>query len=225
MRISLNANAKGTIAFPAHSTHHIDVVVNWNEYIDELLNLPKECHPVAVCLYFLDVQKMRDGKPFDQPFESSGREIFENGYKFRMNFRSADEGYFYFFNEGKDTNGQVNYNILHPIPIPGKDQALSEKNKIIQTEWNIFGGTAEMEKVWLIWTKNKQELLEGAVKEAFNQMGRVADSKKKEELRKFIAENNQQKLNSELEKGDSTKRIKLTGESDIIVYLIELEHR
>src|SRR5262249_22584568 len=31
--------------------------------------------------YFLLVQKMRNGKPFEEPFKSSGREIFESGYK------------------------------------------------------------------------------------------------------------------------------------------------
>src|SRR5262249_44729187 len=37
-----------------------------------------------VLTYSLTVQKMRDGKPFQNEFESSGQEIFENGWKFRL---------------------------------------------------------------------------------------------------------------------------------------------
>ena len=38
--------------------------------------------------YSLTVQKMRYEKPYQDEFESSGQEIFENGWKFRMNLSS-----------------------------------------------------------------------------------------------------------------------------------------
>lgn len=97
--------------------------------------------------YWLEVQKIRGGRPFGESFESSGREIFESGYKFRLNYKNENTGYFYLFNEGKNADGKINFNILYPIPIAGKDSALTEKDKPIQTVWNTFGGTAATEKV------------------------------------------------------------------------------
>src|SRR5205807_1149876 len=49
--------------------------------------------------YSLTVQKMRDGKPYQDEFESSGQEIFENAWKFRMNLSSPQDGYLYLINQ------------------------------------------------------------------------------------------------------------------------------
>jgi serine/threonine protein kinase len=65
--------------------------------------------------YYLSVQKMRDGKPYEEPFRSSGREIFESGYKFKTVLKSDADGYLYLFNEGKNKKGEIEYYLLHPI--------------------------------------------------------------------------------------------------------------
>ena len=42
--------------------------------------------------YWLTVQKYRDERPYQNPFESSGREIFEPGWKFRFQFPEFHPG-------------------------------------------------------------------------------------------------------------------------------------
>src|SRR6185369_4678989 len=64
--------------------------------------------------YSLTVQKMRDSKPYQGEFESSGQEIFENGWKFRMNLDSPQEGYLYLLNEGPADGDVTTYNVLFP---------------------------------------------------------------------------------------------------------------
>ncbi len=64
--------------------------------------------------YMLTVQKMRGGRPYQEPFESSGQEIFENGWKFRMNINSPQTGYLYLLNEGP-AEGRRN-NLQHAFP-------------------------------------------------------------------------------------------------------------
>src|SRR5258708_4664524 len=64
--------------------------------------------------YSLTVQKMRDGRPYQDTFESSGQEIFENGWKFRMNLSSPQEGYLYLLNEGPAPGDATTYNVLLP---------------------------------------------------------------------------------------------------------------
>jgi hypothetical protein len=52
-------NAKGTIAFPAHSTPNIDDISDIHEYIKHLNQLPEEYHPISVCLHMHDINKGR----------------------------------------------------------------------------------------------------------------------------------------------------------------------
>ncbi|MBE9138806.1 FkbM family methyltransferase [Nodosilinea sp. LEGE 07088] len=54
-QIELDPEASGTVAFPVHSTHLIDVAIDWDKYADDLLNLPAEFQPVTMCLYWKDL--------------------------------------------------------------------------------------------------------------------------------------------------------------------------
>ena len=74
--------------------------------------------PERSLAYSLTVQKMRDGKPYQGEFQSSGQEIFENGWKFRMNLTSPQEGYVYLLNEGPAEGGVATYNVLFPEERP-----------------------------------------------------------------------------------------------------------
>lgn len=56
-RIERTPDAKGTLAFPAHSTPVIDVMMDYGVYADSLLSLPKEFFPIAVCLHMHDIKK------------------------------------------------------------------------------------------------------------------------------------------------------------------------
>jgi hypothetical protein len=50
-------DAKGTIAFPAHTTIHLEDRSNVNVYMDQLRGLPAEYQPVGICLHPTDVLK------------------------------------------------------------------------------------------------------------------------------------------------------------------------
>lgn len=54
-KINKSKNAKGTIIFPSHSTHCVDVVLDWNTYAKQLLKLPQYLHPITVCVYWKDL--------------------------------------------------------------------------------------------------------------------------------------------------------------------------
>lgn len=55
--IKKNENAKGTIAFPIHSTSDIDVLFDIDDYIRQLKELPERFQPVSVCLHIHDIKK------------------------------------------------------------------------------------------------------------------------------------------------------------------------
>lgn len=54
---SIASDAKGTIAFPAHSTPSIDEVGGFEKYIEQLKQLPEKYHPVTICMHMHDIQK------------------------------------------------------------------------------------------------------------------------------------------------------------------------
>ncbi len=58
--IGLAPDARGTLAFPAHSTHHITAEFDVDGYIGQLLALPEAFQPVSVCLYWKDILLGRD---------------------------------------------------------------------------------------------------------------------------------------------------------------------
>lgn len=88
-------SAKGTIAFPAHSTPSIDDVSDIEIYIKQLLTLPEQFQPVSVCLHMHDINKGRH-KVFEKhgiPVHTAGNaeddRFAERFYDIIKNFRYA----------------------------------------------------------------------------------------------------------------------------------------
>ena len=63
--------------------------------------------------YSLTVQRMRGGREYKEPFESTGREIFEGGWRFRINLSTPKPGYLYLINEGRKASGALGYTVLY----------------------------------------------------------------------------------------------------------------
>ncbi len=173
--------------------------------------------------YALLVQKMRDGKKFQAPFESSGQEIFENGYQFQMNFTPPDTGYLYVFAEGLDDKGEKILTIAFPTPLKNNGSANVSANQKYETGWNEFGGKIGTENFWIIWNKEKSEIAEDSRADAFKNTGKIADDTLKNKLKDYLEKgrNDKAKASKDTEK----KLTKVDFEGDSIVYLIQLEHR
>ena len=58
--IKIKKNAKGTVAFPSHSTLFIEAHYDIDDYCNELKKLPKEFHPITICLLYPDIKRGRD---------------------------------------------------------------------------------------------------------------------------------------------------------------------
>jgi serine/threonine protein kinase len=171
--------------------------------------------------YWLNVQKMRDGKEFQEPFKSSGQEVYENGYKFQLNADSSKKGFLYLFNEGTGEQ-KDRFGILFPTPKRNDGSAQVAANEALNTGWNVFSGDTGTEKCWLIWTEEENSMLEDVRKNAFENKGAVQNASL-ENLKKFISENTATQATV---KKDSQNRQVVVEEADkVLVNLIELEHR
>ncbi len=94
-KIGKSDDAKGTIAFPAHSTDAIDNISDVQVYIDQLKNLPPEYQPVSVCLHATDVKKglhrdfIRNGFSVYTAGDPFSGKFIERFYSIIRNFKYA----------------------------------------------------------------------------------------------------------------------------------------
>jgi serine/threonine protein kinase len=174
--------------------------------------------------YSLTVQKMRDGQPYQEPFESSGQEIFENGYKFRLNLSSPQSGYLYVFNEGADEKAGMSLTIIYPTPSTNKGSAKLDANQSMRTNWNRFGGRAGTEEFWIVWSASPVTEMEAARDSAFrNHEGALTDAAMVRTVKEFLTKHSDPKL--ETKKDTMKQQTDVRGNGDLLVKLVELEHR
>lgn len=173
--------------------------------------------------YSLSVQKMRDGKAYQDPFKSCGQEIFESGYKFKFNLLNPEAGYFYLFDEGKADDGNTYFNILYPTPKRNGGAASVAANQFIETAENNFGGKPDTEKLWILWSKELIPQLEVAKSAAFIGTGKIRDMAESNSLRMFLQEHSANP--PEVIKDANCRQSTIIAKTDVVVSLLYLEHR
>jgi tRNA A-37 threonylcarbamoyl transferase component Bud32 len=178
--------------------------------------------PTQTLAYSLTVQKMRDGKPFQDEFESSGQEIFENGWKFRMNLNSPQDGYLYLLNEGP-AGDTVTYNLLFPEAKTNNGSPRVSADQKLQTAWMRFDDHQGTEKFWIVFSKTAVKELE-AVTNSINDVdqGQIKDSAPARALRDYLQKHSVPK--PEVAKDSAKKQTIVKGQGEVLVNFIELEH-
>ena len=174
--------------------------------------------------YSLSVQKMRNGKPFEQPYQTTGAAILENGYWVRLNISSPQAGYLYLVNEGPAGNGLVTYNMLFPMPSMNGGSAQLETNQQQSTAWFELDKNQGTEKLWLIWSETTVAELE-AVKGVVNptQKGTVTNPDQVDAVRSFLKQHPAAGTEVQTDAENNLNRLTATG--GVLVNLIRLEHR
>ncbi len=186
-------------------------------------NNPATPLPERSLEYSLTVQKMRYGKPYQEQFESSGQEIFENGWKFRMNINSPEEGYLYLLNEGPAASGQTTYNLLFPEAKSNGGSARVTADQKLQTAWMRFVENPGTEKFWIVWAASPVKELEdvtGAVNA--RQQGEISDAVQAKAVHDFLDQRSSPK--PAVAKDSQKKLTTVKAKGDTLVSFVELEH-
>ena len=173
--------------------------------------------------YSLTVQKMREGKPYQETFESSGREVFENGWKFRMNLSSPQAGFLYLLNEGPAAGDATTYNVLFPEAKTNNNSPRVSAEQRLQTAWMRFDEHQGTEKFWLVWSASPVKELDAAT-DSVNEkdQGEIKDSAQARAVREFLDKHSSPK--PEVAKDSAKKQTTVKGQGDVLVNFIELEH-
>jgi serine/threonine protein kinase len=173
--------------------------------------------------YSLTVQKMREGKPYQSPFQSSGRDFYENGWRFRLNFSSLQFGYLYLINEGPAKAG-ISYWLLFPMPSVNDASAKIEANQKMATGWFKFNENTGDEKIWVLWSAQPISELETLKADVLNpeEQGEIRNPLQRDTVRRLLTTLNQSKSESQEDRVKLQTEVKGRGRS--LIHLIELSH-
>ncbi len=185
---------------------------------------PQPSPPERTFNYWLNVQKMRDRKPHQKAFLSSGRDIFETGYKFRINVSSPDPGFLYVFNEGGPTPSGTSFTIVYPTPSTNKGASGVGANQLITTNWNTFAGETGTENFWIVWSASLVPELEAAKAEAFKHPEGGLTGEILVATRKFLLMK-QDEVKTRYATNNELHQTTVRGNGDLLVRMVEFQHR
>jgi serine/threonine protein kinase len=168
--------------------------------------------------YWLTVQKYRDGLPYQREFQSSGREIFEPGWKFKLNVRSPQEGFLYVLNQ--EPGGK--YVLLFPLPSHKNGSAHIEANEQLETSWYIFDDQPGTERFRLVWAAGPVPELE-QFRALVNPIDRglISDPAQVNIVSDFLKQHDASQVASDQQQNRQTS---VRGRGEVLVALVELEH-
>jgi len=156
-------------------------------------------------------------------FPSNGQDIFESGDKFRLNVSCPEPGYVYLFNEGTPEPGGTSFTIIYPTPEINNGSASVGKNQPLQTNWNTFGGLPGTENFWIVWSTSPVSELESAKTEAFKHDGGLT-GETLDAVKKFLTTRDAE-VNAKTSRDKETQKTTLRGSGDVLVKLVEFQHR
>jgi len=179
--------------------------------------------PTHSFIYSLTVQRMRNRRAFQAAFQSTGQDVFDTGDKFQLNVMSNNSGYVYVFNEGTPGPNVSSFTIIYPIPSVNNGSASVGANQWARTNWNTFGGQPGTENLWIVWSTASVPQLETGKVEAFNNNGRLT-GQSLDAVKAFLT-TKEKESNSKINRDKATQHTTVRGVGDVVVRLLELQHR
>lgn len=209
----------GVIVLVAISMFGVPTLQRWRESSREAARIA--ALPQRTIHYWLTVQKMRDGQPYMDPFESSGREIFENGWRFRFNLESAEAGFLYLLNEGPDAEGRT-LRVLYPTPSIRGGSARVDGGHPVETGVYRMDEHTGTEHYWIVWSASELLELERAKRWANpDDQGVIRDRAEADRVRTVLTTHeNDTKIDVEATSGRTAVR----GRGDVLAIQANLSH-
>ena len=167
--------------------------------------------------YWLTVQKMRNGKEYQDPFKSNGQDTFESGDKFRLNVSSPDPGYLYLINEGQRVPNSTSFVMVYPSQAINNGSASLGANQPVQSDWTIFRGPAGAENFWIVWSASPVTQIESAKNGGLKDQNLVT-------VKEFLRMK-QDEVKVRVTHYKASQTVLVRGPGDVLVTLAEFNHR
>jgi serine/threonine protein kinase len=180
--------------------------------------------PTNTFNYWLTVQKMRDGKEYQDPFKSNGEEIFESGDRFRLNVASPNPGYLYVINEEPPARNSTSFVMIYPSRATNNGSATLGANQPVQSDWTIFRGPAGAENFWIVWSASPVMQMESAKNEAFRSLNGGLDDQNLVTVKQFLRLK-QDEVKVRVTHYKASQTVLVRGPGDVLVTLAQFNHR
>jgi hypothetical protein len=181
-----------------------------------------------VLTYSVTVQKYRDDKPFEAPFQLAKEILFERDYQIRLNMSSPQPGFLYILNEGPHQQGQpADFVVLFPSPTSNNGSALITENQQIQIpekSWIKFDKEKGTERVWLVFATNAVPELEPIRSYAsLKTKGLITDPGLRDSVQQFFRTHADSKPS--IEQNAERKETRISSTQELLIHFIDLEHQ
>ena len=181
-----------------------------------------------VLTYSMTVQKYRDDKPFEAPFQLAKEILFERDYRIRLNMSSPQPGFLYILNEGPHQQGQLaDFVVLFPSPTSNNGSALITENQQIQIpekSWIKFDEEKGTERVWLVFATNAVPELEPIRSYAsLKTQGLITDPGLRDSVQQFFRIHADSKPS--IEQNAERKETRISSTQELLIHFIDLEHQ
>ncbi len=184
--------------------------------------------PAAVArtlAYWITVQKFKDNKPFQDPFQLAGEINFEANYRIRLNVRSDQAGYLYVLNEGPpDEAKALQYIAVFPSSTANNGSevlAAGQSIRIPDESWLRFDEEQGVEKLWLVFSDQPVPELHGIKAFATGRTrGLITDPSLNQTVKNFLLSHSGDRVTSEKDE----KQTVLKTSQNPLVYAVRLEH-
>ena len=174
-------------------------------------------------IFSLKVQRIRNKMAFQAPFQSDGQDVFDGGDRFQLHVKSPNPGYVYVFNEGTPERGASSFSIIYPTPATNEGSASVGGEQWVRTNWNTFKGEPGMENLWIAWSAAAVPQLESGKAEAFKNNGRLTGPTL-DSVKEFLTAKKTES-NAKITRDKTTQQTTVRGVGDVVVRMVELQHR
>ena len=188
-------------------------------------NLPATPVIARTLTYWITVQKFKDDKVFQEPFDLAGEINFEANYRIRLNVGSDQPGYLYVLNEGPtDDAKELQYIAVFPSPTANSGSEVLAPGQMIRIpdqSWLRFDEEQGVEKLWLVFSQQPVPELDGIKAFASGRTrGLITDRAVNQTVNRFLI--SQSATPVTVEKGE--KHTLLKTSQNMLVYAVRLEH-
>ena len=188
---------------------------------------PPEPSPVAdrTLRYWITVQKVKDDKPFGEPFFLRSEINFEADYTIRLNVESPRPGYLYVVNEGPmNAARELQYVALFPSSTANNGSSFLPPNRSVripEDTWLVFDKEQGVEKLWLVFSEHALADLDRTKDFASTRTrGLITDANLNRVINGFLISHAPDQVT--VERGEKHTILKTT--QNVLVYPIRLEH-
>ena len=174
--------------------------------------------------YFLTVQKMNYGQPYQAPFKSNGDETFGNGDKFRLTAFGPVPGYLYIINEGPPEQSDTSFTMIYPTRANNNGAATVGANQPIESDWITFRGPAGNENFWIVWSLSPVSQLESAKAEAFTHPNGGLTGETLVMVKEYLRLK-ESEVDTTPFRYKASQTVVVRGKGDLLVTLAQFKHR